>query len=69
MTIKQYRNWSSSEAVSTTRTGSSTTGHIEGAWMADCHVMRMELSGASAPVSIYGYAVDTEPRRVRYHTN
>ena len=69
MTIKQYRNYSATEATTTARTGPSAAGYIEGVWMADCHAMRMELSGASAPVSIYGYSADTEPRRVRYHTN
>jgi hypothetical protein len=68
MTITQYRNWGSSAAATTVRTATAAAGHIEGAWMPDSHSMQMKLSAASAPAQVYGYAVDTEPRRERYHT-
>ncbi len=68
-TITQYRNWLTSSAVATNRAPAvATTVHIEGAWMADCHSMSIKVDGDAAPASFYGYGVDTEPRRARYHT-
>lgn len=68
-TITAYRNWSDSAAETETRVvSSSTPQHIEGETMADSHAVSFKLSGASAPASLLGIAVDTEPRRTRYHT-
>lgn len=69
MSITQYRNWQSSAEVDVDRTAPAVAGHIEGLWMADSHVIRTGLEGPEAPAKIYGYGVDTEPRRLRYHTN
>lgn len=67
-TLKTYRDWSSTEASTVDRVVSgSTPVHIEGKWFADSHAVSLKLSGSLAPVDIYGIAVDTEPRRKRYH--
>jgi hypothetical protein len=67
-TIDAYRNWSDSVAETQTRVVSgSTPTHIEGEWMADSHAVNFKVSGASAPATLIGIAVDTEHRRTRYH--
>lgn len=67
-TITAYRDWVTSAAKTTNRVVSgSTPTHIEGEWFADCHAVSFKVSGPSAPATLYGVAVHTEPRRARYH--
>lgn len=67
-TLRRYRDWSDSDTSSVARVvATSTPQHIEGEWFADSHAVSFKLSGPSAPASVYGMAVDTQPRRGRYH--
>jgi hypothetical protein len=69
-TIAMYRDWGTSVTETESRVVTSSTPlHIEGEVMADSHAISIKLSGASAPAEVYGIAVDTEPRRRRYHVN
>ncbi|MGH7462427.1 MAG: hypothetical protein ACREMA_15555, partial [Longimicrobiales bacterium] len=67
-TLNAYRDWSDTSVKTTARVVSgSTPVHIEGEVFADSHAVSFKLEGASAPASVYGIAVDTQPRRARYH--
>lgn len=67
--LKVYRNFSTSSSTDTTRALSgTTTQYMEGSWVPDAHAIEMKLSGTVAPVVVHGIAVDTQPRRSRYHT-
>ena len=67
-TIKAYRDWVTTEETTEDRTVSATTAtHIEGEYMRDSHAISLRVSGPSAPAVLYGMAVDTQPRRTRYH--
>jgi hypothetical protein len=67
-TVTQYRDWASSSVASTARVvAGSDTVHIEGVVQADSHAVSLRLSSDRAPASVYGYAVDTQRRRKRYH--
>lgn len=68
-TLTWYRDWDTSLTGSNARAISSTTvaDHIEGSWFADSHAVSFKVSGTEAPATLYGIAVDTEPRRDRYH--
>jgi hypothetical protein len=69
-TLAAYRNWETSvaETKDIAVTGTVAT-HIEGEWMADSHAISLKLSASTGGVanSVLGLAVDTEPRRTRYH--
>lgn len=68
-TILAYRNWTDTVAKTTARASTVTTPqHIEGEYFADAHAVSFKVSGTKAPSALYGIAVDTEPRRTRYHT-
>lgn len=45
----------------------SYPSYIEGRWFPDSHAVMFEVSGTEAPAVVHGIAVDTEPRRRRYH--
>lgn len=69
-TLTAYRNYDDgTTAASAARavTG-SVTKYIEGKWFADCYSVGFKLSGTATPATVHGIAVDTEPRRFRYHT-
>lgn len=67
-TLSAFREWDESTAVTATRVvaGSNPT-HIEGKWLADTRAIQLVLSSTKAPARVYGLAVHTEPRRIRYH--
>lgn len=68
-TLSAFREWNESTAVTAARVvaGSDPT-HIEGKWLADSRAVQLVLSSTKAPARVYGLAVHTEPRRIRYHT-
>jgi hypothetical protein len=67
-TLKAYRNWSDTPVKTTTRVVSTPDPqHIEGEWFADSHAVSFELSSTKRPAVVYGIAVDSEPRHIRYH--
>ena len=66
-TIKVFKDWATSATTMAARAGAATTSHIEGTVVPDSHSVSMYLSGDEAPASILGYAIDTQPRRDRYH--
>jgi hypothetical protein len=69
-TIKAYRDWVTSEETTEDRVVSASTAtHIEGEYMRDSHAISLRVSGPSAPATLYGMAVDTQPRRARYHVS
>lgn len=65
-TIKGFRNFSATEAYSFTLPVATTPTYVEGRWMPDAYAVSFELSGVG-PVEVYGFGVDTQPRRIRYH--
>lgn len=67
-TLLQYRNWTRASAVATSTAvvAATTPTYIEGKWQEDSHAIALKLSSTKAPAVVYGMAVDTEPRRVRY---
>jgi len=68
-TIKTYRDWSTTEVSSEARAVTSTfPTHIEGEWVPDARAIQLRISSTKSPAALYGFAVDTQPRRVRYHT-
>ena len=69
-TLSVYRNFDETAAAENeARVVSAThTTFIEGEWVADCHAIQMKLSAPDAPSTVHGIAVQTEPRRMRYHT-
>lgn len=66
MTLSLFRNFSDTAAATVTQTGPTTAGHIEGRVMPDAFTASVEVSG-SGPAAFLGVALDTQPRRVRYH--
>ena len=46
----------------------SPATYFEGRIMPDAYSIAMSVEGLGGPVSFIGVAVDTEPRRTRYHT-
>jgi len=69
-TFTRYRDWSDSDTstVGTRVVAGSSPVHIEGSTFPDSHAVSFKLSGAAAPAAVMGIAVDTQPRRHRYHT-
>lgn len=68
-TLVAYRDWVESAAETTTLASTTTTPqHMEGEWFADSHAVSFKLSGTKGAAVVYGIAVDTEPRRHRYHS-
>lgn len=69
-TIQASRDWdlSKSNAGVTHILNSEAPGHIEGSVIQDSHALSLYLEGTRSPASVYGLAVQTEPRRTRYHT-
>lgn len=66
-TLTAYRNWSNTAVETTVRTIATTDARfIEGEYFADSHAVSFKLAG-SAPATVIAMAVDTEPRRTRYH--
>lgn len=67
-TLTWFRNWNTSDTGAQVDTVSgSTPTHIEGEWFPDSHAVSFKVSASAAPATLYGIAVHTEPRRVRYH--
>lgn len=67
-TIKARRDYSETVVKSTNRTPNvADPVYIEGEWFADSHAVNFELSASSAPATVLGIGVDTQPRRDRYH--
>jgi hypothetical protein len=67
-TLSAFREWDESTAVTATRVvGGTNPTHIEGKWLADSRAVQLVLSSTKAPARVYGLAVHTEPRRIRYH--
>jgi hypothetical protein len=68
-TITAYRNWTDTAAKTTARVSTTTTPqHVEGEWFPDAHAVSFKVAGTEGGSALYGIAVDTEPRRTRYHT-
>jgi hypothetical protein len=71
-TLQQFGDWDSTTAVgnaaAATQTGSATSKYIEGKVQPDCHAIQLYLDVDEAPARVFGLAVDTQPRRRRYHT-
>lgn len=69
-TLRHYRNWNDSDTGSTSTTlAVSYPAHVEGDYFADAHAVSFKLSGTTAPATVYGISVETQPRRFRrYHT-
>lgn len=66
--LRAYRDWVETTVGDVTRTPVvSTAAHIDGTWIPDSHAVSFLLSGTEAPARVHGYAVDTQPRRARYH--
>lgn len=69
-TLGISRDYDSSTEADITRTRTDTfPGYIEGQWVPDAHAIQFYLDGLEAPAAVHGIAVETEPRRKRYHTN
>lgn len=70
ISLVQKRNWQESTlSVTTTTTLPDTAPHyIEGAVMADSNCISLTVSGAAAPADLYAVSIDTQPRRIRYHS-
>jgi hypothetical protein len=72
VTVSQFRNYDSETVAATvdrTPSGDGVFSYIEGVTMADSYAVQFEFSGESTEqVKVSGVAVDTEPRRVRYHS-
>jgi hypothetical protein len=68
-TLRAFRNWVDTAVKTTTRAVTATSPvHIEGEWFADSHAVSFKLSASAAPAKVLGFALHSEPRRVRYHT-
>ena len=68
-TLSWFRDWDDDDTGDTTTVVTAETPvHIEGEWFPDSHAVSFEVSGEEAPATVYGIAVQTEPRRARYHT-
>lgn len=69
--LSTYSDWDDDTTTSTTtKVGSGDTQHVEGVWIPDCHSIGFKLSSSGTTrARIFGFAVATEPRRVRYHVN
>lgn len=67
-TLNWFRDWDVDDTggVDTTVTDQFPV-FIEGEWFPDSHSVAFELSGTEAPATVYGFGVDTQPRRKRYH--
>lgn len=70
VTLTQYRDWNTASVNSVARplTSTALAAYVEGQVMQDSHSISLKVSGTKAPAGVYGLAVDTEPRRKRYHT-
>jgi hypothetical protein len=69
-TLGVSRDYDSSNETDVARVRTdSFPGYIEGVWVPDAHAIQFYLDGVAAPAAVHGIAVETEPRRKRYHTN
>lgn len=68
--LKVYRNYvNNSGSIDTSRVISGTHAqYVEGSWVPDAHAVLVELSSDRAAATVHGIAVQTEPRRIRYHS-
>jgi hypothetical protein len=63
-----FRDWNDDDTGGVSRAVTEEYPvHIEGEWFADSHAVCFELSGDAGPVTVHGIAVETQPRRDRYH--
>jgi hypothetical protein len=68
VTIKGRKDYDDTTVKTTARVVSTAVPqHIEGEWFADSHAVSFEVSGTNAPAEVLGFAVETQPRRNRYH--
>ena len=72
-TLKVWRNYDydagSPDGTKTTTVSGARPQYIEGEWVPDCHSIQFQLSSSSQNAAvIHGLSVETEPRRLRYHT-
>jgi hypothetical protein len=69
ISIVARRNYSDTAVATTTRTAlGATPTHYEGEVIQDSHAVSYEVSGTKAGAAVFGFAVQTQPRRTRYHT-
>ena len=66
---KDYETAPPSFALEVEPNPDKETQYIEGRVMPDCSSICLEMEGLGAPASVMGVAVQTEPRRFRYHVN
>jgi hypothetical protein len=70
-TLSVFTDWDHDvpKNVLATQVDTEYSTHVEGRVVPDCHSIQFQLEGESSdPVTIHGLAVDTEPRRIRYHS-
>jgi hypothetical protein len=68
-TLKQYRNFDDADVV--TKSISPTTAravYFEGKTMQDSFAVGLELVGTGGDVAVLAHAIESQPRRVRYHS-
>lgn len=69
VTVTLSRNWAGGTTVgSVTRTSTGSAQYMDGVKMPDSWAIRVKLSGTKLKAAIYGIAIDTQPRRRRYHS-
>ena len=66
-TLTPYVDWDETAQTVVTAAGAEYASHIEGNWVKDCHAISFQLAGDEAPAAVLAFAIDTEPRRKRYH--
>lgn len=69
-TLTASRDWDLDDSPVNNPTRSvlvETPVHIEGRTFQDSHAVSFRLEGDAAPAAVYGVAVHTQPRRVRFH--
>jgi hypothetical protein len=73
VTLDAYADYNGPTGPVTTKSATVASQNVptyfEGKWQPDCHALSLALSGESAPAAVTGLAVETQPRRMRYHTN
>jgi hypothetical protein len=71
-TIQQFADWDSTTAVANsgaaTQTGTDPSSYLEGYVMPDCHSVQVYIDVDAGPARLFGIAMDTQPRRKRYHS-
>ena len=69
--LQGFRNYNDAVAEYTVEEYPEDAGpatYFEGRVMADSHAVALSVEGLGGPASVLGVAIDTEPRRVRYHS-